>query len=143
MPSRPRLFRRVRRTAKNPRRRTAAAEETTVTVRIPGLAERDSCADGEDGEEKPPVDPRDGCCAPVFGDWRGVCPLYLTVGASEVLLDDALGAAAAARAAGVSVKVDVHPYLFHAGPLFAGVPEAREAVVRGADFVLRHLGRRG
>ena len=34
--------------------------------------------------------PKDKKYSPVDGDFRGLCPLYFGVGASELLLDDAL-----------------------------------------------------
>jgi len=64
----------------------------------------------------------------------------MTVGASEMLLDDTLMFAEKAYNQGVEVQVMIEPYLCHVYPIFVTIfPEAREAVVGAAEFIKRYL----
>ncbi len=57
-----------------------------------------------------------------------------------MLRDDSLRAAEKAFAAGCSVRVDVAPFDHHTFPLFQRtLPEAMDATVRAADFIMEHL----
>lgn len=73
--------------------------------------------------------------SPLFADLRGLPPLLLQVGTAEILLDDTLRLAEAARAAGVAVTVQVWDELFHVFQLLTFLPESREALLRVAAFV--------
>jgi len=78
--------------------------------------------------------------SPLFGDWAELCPIYFMVGATEMLLDDTLRAAEKAHAAGTRVSVDIAPYMHHTWPLFLRtLPEAKYAVLRASDFILRQF----
>jgi len=82
----------------------------------------------------------DPAFSPLYGEWAGLSPIYFTVGATEMLRDDTLRAAQRAFDAGCSVKVDIAPFEHHTWPLFQRtLPEARDATVRAADFILNHL----
>jgi acetyl esterase/lipase len=76
--------------------------------------------------------------SPVNGDFTGLPPMSILVGSTEVLLDDSLRVADAARAAGVSIELHVWPEMPHVFPLFHFLPEARTALELIARFVLRH-----
>jgi acetyl esterase/lipase len=85
---------------------------------------------------------RDPLAAPLYGDYRGVAPIYIQVGGDETLLDDSDRLADHARAAGADVKLDVFPEMQHVFQLSVGnMPEATDAVQRlGAWFKLKlHL----
>ena len=74
------------------------------------------------------ADATDPELSPIMADCRGFPPLFFLVGETEVLRDDTLIMAAHARAAGVTVRVDVWPVLPHAFPLFIRLlPEAKIA----------------
>ncbi len=73
--------------------------------------------------------------SPLYADLRGLPPLFLQVGTAEVLLDDTLRLADAARAAGVAVTVQVWEGLFHVFPLATNLPEARQALAAVAAFL--------
>lgn len=89
-------------------------------------------------------DPRDPLAAPVHGDYRGICPLYLQVGGAEILLDDTTRVADSARRSGVEVMVDIVPRMQHVFQMRAGrLPEADEAIDRIADWVRPLLGLSG
>ncbi len=86
-------------------------------------------------------DPRDPLAAPLYGDYSGVCPLYIQVGGDETLLDDARRVATRAEAAGVDVKLDVFPEMQHVFQMGAGnMPEADEAVASIGAYLRPRLG---
>ena len=86
-------------------------------------------------------DRRDPYAAPLHGDLTGLPPLLIQVGDAEVLLDDAVRLADAARAAGVDVTLEVWPEMVHVFQGSAGfVPEADAAIERIAEFCRPKLG---
>ena len=81
---------------------------------------------------------RDPCTpgiSPLYADLHGLPPLLIHVGDREVLRDDATRVAAKARAAGVSVEERVWPVVPHVWQMALFVPEARESLIRAAEFV--------
>ena len=74
--------------------------------------------------------------SPLFADLRGLPPLLIQVGTSEVLLDDARRLAEKARAAGVEAELEVWEDMVHLwqnnGP---AMPESREAVEKIGAFL--------
>ncbi|MGE0601255.1 MAG: alpha/beta hydrolase [Dehalococcoidia bacterium] len=87
------------------------------------------------------ANPRDPLAAPLYGDYAGVCPLYIQVGGAETLLDDSVRVADRARAAGVDVQVDVFPEMQHVFQLSVGnMPEATDAVTRIGQYLKPKLG---
>lgn len=111
---------------------------------IAGNSERDAMFRGEDigayarvylGSESPQAP----LASPLFGDFKGLPPLYFEVGESEVLLDDARQVHEKALAAGVPSElriVDGVPHGWQFGAPF--VPEARESMEQIARFIMRH-----
>jgi acetyl esterase/lipase len=84
---------------------------------------------------------RDPLAAPLYGDYRGVCPLYIQVGGDETLLDDARRVADQARAAGVDVQIEVFPEMQHVFQMAAGnMPEADDAVAKIGAYLRPRLG---
>jgi monoterpene epsilon-lactone hydrolase len=84
---------------------------------------------------------RDPLSNPLAIDFAGYPPLYLQVGAAEVVLDDSTRVAAMATRAGVSVKIDAFSQMQHCFQLLAGTaPEADDAVARLAAWVGPLLG---
>jgi acetyl esterase/lipase len=74
--------------------------------------------------------------SPLFGDFAEFPPLLIQAGGREILLDDAIRLATAARATGTDVRLELEPDLWHAWQLFAGLlPEADSALVRAAKFI--------
>jgi monoterpene epsilon-lactone hydrolase len=77
--------------------------------------------------------------SPLYGDFSGLPPLLIHVGASEMLLDDARGVHAKAIAAGVSSELRLFkgmPHVWHLLTPF--VPEAPTALREVAEFISRH-----
>jgi len=86
-------------------------------------------------------DPRDPLAAPLYGDYRGLAPLYIQVGGDETLLDDSTRVAERAKAAGVEVQLDVFPEMQHVFQSSVGnVPEATDAVERAGVWLRAKLG---
>jgi len=86
-------------------------------------------------------DGRDPLISPVYGDWRGLPPLLVHVGEEEMLRDDATRIALAARAAGVHVRLETYPRMWHVWQLFLALPQAIASLDDIARFLKSHLGR--
>lgn len=79
-------------------------------------------------------DARDPLVSPLFADLAGMPPMLCLAAEDEMLLDDSRRLCARASAAGVPVRLDVRPDVFHAWPVHGeAFPEARAAVHRIAD----------
>ncbi|SFB54702.1 alpha/beta hydrolase fold [Amycolatopsis marina] len=52
--------------------------------------------------------------SPVYGDLRGLCPILLVVGSSDILLEDNTAMAARVSAAGGEVDLRIYPEAPHA-----------------------------
>ena len=83
-------------------------------------------------------EPTDQLVSPLFGDLRGLPPLLLTAATNEVLFDDTTRLAAAARAAGVDVTLELVDDSVHVFPVFAFLPEAVAALRRFATWAHGH-----
>jgi acetyl esterase/lipase len=76
--------------------------------------------------------------SPALGEYRGICPLLVSVCEAECLRDDAYAVVAQAERAGVPVELISRPDLLHVWPIFTPlVPEAREDFERIARFIAR------
>jgi epsilon-lactone hydrolase len=74
--------------------------------------------------------------SPVYANLAGLPPLLIQVGSAEVLLDDANRLAANAGAAGVKVRLEVWPDMFHVWHGYAPIlDEAGEALDDAAAFL--------
>jgi cation diffusion facilitator CzcD-associated flavoprotein CzcO/acetyl esterase/lipase len=82
------------------------------------------------------ADPAQPLASPLLGELAGLPPILLHVGADEALRDDALRLAARARAAGVTVSLEVFPDVPHVWQLLHLLPEARRSVTQAAGFLL-------
>lgn len=86
-------------------------------------------------------DPKSASANPFNNDLNGLPPLYLQVGSEEVLLDDSIGFAERAKAAGVEVQLDIFPGMQHTFQMAAGrAPEADDAIARYVNWVKPKLG---
>jgi epsilon-lactone hydrolase len=78
--------------------------------------------------------------APIYGNYQDVAPLLLQTGGAEVLLDDAVRVAERARAAGVSVELDIVPDMVHVWHMFDRLtPESEKSIQRIGEFIHRHV----
>lgn len=81
-------------------------------------------------------DARDPRASPIFADFTGGPPVWLTVGDTEILLDDSTRMAERLAAAGVDVSLSVAQDLPHVWPLLHGfLPEARRTLDNLADWL--------
>lgn len=77
--------------------------------------------------------------SPVYGDYTGLPPLFITVCEQEIFRDDAYRVADAARAAGVPVSLLARNDLLHVWPIFVPIlPEAREDLEKVVRFIGAH-----
>jgi len=83
-------------------------------------------------------DGRDPLISPVYGDWHGLPPLLIHAGEEEILLDDAVRIAESARAAGVAVRLETYPCMWHVWQLFLALPQAVESLDDVAGFLKSH-----
>lgn len=82
---------------------------------------------------------RDPLISPIYGDWHGLPPLLVHVGEEELLRDDAARIAEAARAAGVTIHLEIYPSMWHVWQLFPALPQAGESLDGIARFLGAHL----
>jgi len=84
--------------------------------------------------------PRDPGASPVYANLSGLPPLLIQAGSAEILLDDATRLAARAGAAGVKVRLDIWPHMFHVWPMYSPMlDEGGEALDDAAAFLKRLL----
>jgi len=86
------------------------------------------------------ADRKDPLASPIYADLTGLPPLYIQVGTSEILLDDARRLAERAKGDGVEVDLDVWAGMFHVWQFFSPlVPESRRAIEELGEFFRRTL----
>jgi acetyl esterase/lipase len=84
------------------------------------------------------ADPKNPYISPCYGDFKGLPPLFIQFGSSEVLYDDCIRIAERAKAAGVDVTVDIWEDMVHGFQLFFNfTPEAKAAVEKITEFISR------
>ncbi|HIQ52648.1 MAG TPA: alpha/beta hydrolase, partial [Pseudomonas pachastrellae] len=78
----------------------------------------------------------DATVSPLYGQLKGLPPLLLQVGEDEVLLNDSLRLADAARAAGMDVRLERYAELWHVFQAHAGLLQAsNDALQRVMGFI--------
>ena len=85
--------------------------------------------------------PRDPYASPAHAaDFRGLPPLLLQAGSTEILLDDARVVHDKIHAAGGTSRLEIYEDLPHGWQMLDGlVPEARLALRRAASFIREHI----
>jgi acetyl esterase/lipase len=91
------------------------------------------------------IDASDQLVSPLFGELAELPPLFIQVGESEILLDDATWLAKRLTGAGVAVEIDIWPDVPHMWQLASfrgtfGLPEERRAVADISRFLKRKMG---
>jgi len=82
-------------------------------------------------------DPKQPLVSPLYADLRSLPPLLIHVGSDEVLLDDAVGLAERARAAGVDVKLEEWPAMIHVWHWFLPMLDEAERAIAGIGVFVR------
>lgn len=86
------------------------------------------------------ADPKDPRASPLYAAWRSPPPVLLQVGSNEILYDDAARTAAALRAAGGDVRLEVFRRAPHALAFFAPIlAEGAGAAASAGQFLKKHL----
>ena len=84
-------------------------------------------------------DPKTPLGSPLYADLRGLPPLLILVGTSEVLFDDSTRFAKKAKEAGVDCELQVWEEMVHIWPFFAAeLPEGQLAIDRMGSFIRKH-----
>ena len=78
--------------------------------------------------------------SPLYGNLKGLPPLFILVGTAEVLLDDSVEFAKKAKKAGVDVILDIWDDMPHVFPLFAAfAPEGQQGIEKIGEFMKKFL----
>jgi len=86
------------------------------------------------------ADPRNPLASPIFGDLAGLPPLLIQCGERETVLDDSRDLAAVARAAGVSVMLEIYDGMIHVFQTYCSeLAAARAAVASAGRFLEQSL----
>jgi len=86
-------------------------------------------------------EPTDPLVSPLFGDFTGLPPLFVTASQGEVLLSDTTRLAERAAKAGVDVTLRVVEDSVHVYTIFPFLPETRSTMEEVAGWAQRHLRR--
>lgn len=84
-------------------------------------------------------DPNNPLISPALGDWHALPPLLIHAGEDEILCADAVKAEGLARAAGVDVRLEIYPRMWHVWQIFLALPQARQSLDDIAQFLKSHL----
>jgi acetyl esterase/lipase len=84
-------------------------------------------------------DARNPLISPVFGDLRGLPPVLVHVGEEEILRDDAVRIAGLAESAGVDVRLEIYPRMWHVWQINLALPQAIQSLDDIAHFLKAHL----
>lgn len=76
----------------------------------------------------------DPLISPLFGDFSGFPPTYIQVGNCEVLLSDSQRLQKKMKKAGVNVKIEVYPKMWHVFQM-APLKTANDAMQKGGKFI--------
>ncbi len=85
-------------------------------------------------------DARHPLISPIFGDWHGLPPLLIHAGEDEILREDALRIEQLAKAAGVDVRLEIYPRMWHVWQLYLTLPQSVQSLGDIAQFLKTHLG---
>lgn len=84
-------------------------------------------------------DLKDPLISPLFGDFRGLPPLFIHVGTEEISTDDAVKTADKARKAGLDVTYRLWKGMFHDFTIFYPlIPEGKESLMELIEFIDRN-----
>lgn len=84
--------------------------------------------------------PQNPFANPLYGDYHGFPPIFLTSGGAEILADNATRLAKKAQEAGVPVTLEVVPRMQHVFPFMAGNSEIADMTIEKiGEFLRTHL----
>jgi len=86
------------------------------------------------------ADPKTPYISPVFSEPQGLPPIYIQVGEDEMLLDDSTRFAEKAKAAGLDIRLDIFPEMWHVFQAFWQIlPTARNANKQLGAFLKQQM----
>jgi acetyl esterase/lipase len=85
-------------------------------------------------------DAHDPLISPVYGELGGLPPLLIHAGEDEILREDALRIAELAQAAGVDVRLEIYPRMWHVWQINLELPQAVQSLDDIAQFLGAHIG---
>ncbi len=77
--------------------------------------------------------------SPVLGDWHGLPPLLIHAGEDEILREDAVRVEELAKAAGVDVRLEIFPRMWHVWQIYLTLPQAVQSLDDIAQFLKSRL----
>jgi len=84
-------------------------------------------------------DPHNPLISPVFSFLGGLPPLLVHAGEDEILLEDALCLTSLAKEAGVDVRLEIYPCMWHVWQLNLALPQAQQSLDDITRFLSTHL----
>ena len=84
-------------------------------------------------------DPHNPLISPILGDLAGLPPMLLFAGDDELLREDAIYFAEKAESAGVDIRLEIYPRMWHVWQLFLTFPEATRSLDDFVQFCKRQL----
>lgn len=79
--------------------------------------------------------------SPAFGDWHGLPPLLIHAGEDEILRDDAIRVKELAKSAGVDVRLEIYPRMWHVWQIHLSLPQTTHSLDDIAQFLKTHVNR--
>lgn len=84
-------------------------------------------------------DPQNPLISPAFGNWRNLPPLLVHAGDAEILRGDAVRIEQLAKEAGVDVRLEIYPGMWHVWQINLALPQAVESLNDIAQFLKSHI----
>jgi len=82
------------------------------------------------------ADPENPWISPLYGNLDGLPPIYVTVGSTEIFLDDAIAYTSKVNKAGGEAVLEIGEGLFHCYPMCGKLfPEAQDSLKKIATFI--------
>jgi len=81
-------------------------------------------------------DPQNPYASPLYADLKGLPPILIQVGSTEILLDDSVRFAERAKEAGIEIELDIWedmPHVFQTTALFT--PEGKQGIEKIGEFI--------
>jgi monoterpene epsilon-lactone hydrolase len=77
--------------------------------------------------------------SPIYADLHGLPPLLVHAGEDELLRQDAIRITDLAKSAGVDVRLEIYPRMWHVWQLYLNLPQAIQSLDDIASFLCAHL----
>jgi epsilon-lactone hydrolase len=85
-------------------------------------------------------DPQNPLISPIYGDFHGMPPMLIHAGDDEFLRHDAQQLEKRVKEAGVDVRLEIYPRMWHVWQISLTLPQAQHSLADIAQFIKAHLG---